>query len=409
MSRSPDAARPHRITPASPARVAQLESIEPRLLCSVAFNDSTGYIEVAATRRADVVYANLRKGRLKITVNGVVEAGFRLRGVAGLQVQTGKGNDTVTLAASVPLPCSITGDSGNDTLAGADYADTLVGGGGDDSLVGGAGDDSLAGFAGNDTLYGGAGADHLSGGDGRDGLFGGIGEPDTLDGGAGDDRFLLPESADHAVRDEDTASFSTANQDARVWFEPGAAAWTDDDVQAIDAGLAVLHLRMNGTQLLRLSPAADPAFHDREQIFVRMGPSDAFAATNGREFGINVYDGAFGSGPFTASTVFHEVGHNWDTAQENAFWSAGHDFLALSNWLPYQPTDPIPAGQTLSADGQWTYAAHATFPTNYARTNPLEDFAESVATYFQYPRSDINSPVKWDYVDAFVHDLNTQA
>src|SRR4051812_30378340 len=117
-----------------PERPSCLDPLEPRTLFSVSFNASTGYIEVATTRRADVVYANVRRGRLKITVNGVVEAGFRLRGVAGLQVQTGKGDDTVTVAASVPVPCSLIGDSGNDTLAGADYADTLVGGGGDDSL-----------------------------------------------------------------------------------------------------------------------------------------------------------------------------------------------------------------------------------------------------------------------------------
>ena len=120
----------------SPIHNASLEPLEPRTLLSVAYNETTGYIEVTTGRHADVVYVNLRKGRLKITVNGVVEAGFRLRGVAGLQVQTGKGDDTVTVATSVPLPCSLTGDSGNDTLAGAGYADTLVGGGGDDSLSG---------------------------------------------------------------------------------------------------------------------------------------------------------------------------------------------------------------------------------------------------------------------------------
>src|SRR3954470_3029467 len=107
-----------------------IEPLEPRTLLAVSFNQTTGVIEVATTRRADVVYANLRRGRLKITVNGVIEAAFRLRGVAGLQVQTGKGNDAVTVAASVPLPCSLIGDSGNDTLTGADSADTLVGGGG---------------------------------------------------------------------------------------------------------------------------------------------------------------------------------------------------------------------------------------------------------------------------------------
>src|SRR4051812_45680559 len=63
----------------------RLDTFDPRLLCSVAFNQSNGYIEVATGRHSDVVYANMRHGRLKITVNGIVDSTWRLRGVAGLR------------------------------------------------------------------------------------------------------------------------------------------------------------------------------------------------------------------------------------------------------------------------------------------------------------------------------------
>src|SRR5690349_7606973 len=94
----------------------RLDSLESRLLRSVAsYDNETGFIAVTTGRHADVVYVNLRRGRLKITINGVLDSAWRLRRVAGLQVETGRGDDTVTIAASVPLPCSLIGDSGNDT------------------------------------------------------------------------------------------------------------------------------------------------------------------------------------------------------------------------------------------------------------------------------------------------------
>jgi hypothetical protein len=375
------------------------EPLEPRTLLSVTFNDTTGYVDVITTRRADVVYANMRKGRLKISVNGVLEASRRLRGVAGLFVETGRGNDTVTIATSVPLPCSLVGDSGNDSLAGANDADTLLGA---------AGDDVLTGMGGDDVLYGGAGDDGLLGEDGRDALFGGIGGADFLDGGAGDDRFLLPESADGTGRYEDATTNTPADHDARIWFRPGDGTWTDDQVQAIDAGLALLHLRMSSTQLLRMPAGFNTSYHGGEQVLIRGGNSPTDAAVNNRIGYLTIYDGTFAAdAAFTTFVTLHELGHNWDEPSHNPWWAAGHDFYALSNWLPHAPDDPIPAGQVLSGDTQWTYAATATFATDHSRDNPLEDFADSFAAYFQHPRRHAPNPAKWDYINAFLQNLNT--
>jgi Ca2+-binding RTX toxin-like protein len=75
----------------------------------------------------------------------------------------------------------ITGNALNNTLSGGGGSDTLVGGMGDDSLVGNAGGDSLVGGDGNDTLVGaGAGAPKFS-----------SDQPDTLDGGLGDDVYYV--------------------------------------------------------------------------------------------------------------------------------------------------------------------------------------------------------------------------
>jgi Ca2+-binding RTX toxin-like protein len=101
-------------------------------------------------------------------------------------------NDAITCGG---LPCTLNGDSGNDTLVGGTGMDDLVGGEGTDSLMGGDSDDELGGGAGDDSLDGGAGGDHLVGGDGVDSLVGGegvdalegVGDADSLDGGPGTD------------------------------------------------------------------------------------------------------------------------------------------------------------------------------------------------------------------------------
>jgi Ca2+-binding RTX toxin-like protein len=100
---------------------------------------------------------------------------------------------------------SLDGGGGNDLLDGGAGNDTLLGGDGADSMRGGAGNDSLLGGLGADTLDGGDGDNTLRGGDGDDRLISAtnysspeneetstlIAKTDTLDGGAGNDRFVF--------------------------------------------------------------------------------------------------------------------------------------------------------------------------------------------------------------------------
>jgi Ca2+-binding RTX toxin-like protein len=92
------------------------------------------------------------------------------------------------------------GETGDDTLHGDAGADYIVGGDGADDLNGDAGADSLYGEDGDDVLDGGLGAftDILVGGAGADSLRGssGEGEQDLMDGGAGDDTYLVDAAND---------------------------------------------------------------------------------------------------------------------------------------------------------------------------------------------------------------------
>ena len=65
----------------------------------------------------------------------------------------------------------LSGDSGNNTLTGSDYADTIKGRTGKDTIYGGGGDDDIQGNEGDDILFGGLGKDTLKGGWGWD-IFG---------------------------------------------------------------------------------------------------------------------------------------------------------------------------------------------------------------------------------------------
>ncbi len=105
----------------------------------------------------------------------------------------GNGDDNISGDAGVDF---LHGGNGNDFLSGGDGRDRLLGLAGDDILLGGAGNESgdslgyLKGGAGNDTLDGGEGHDALYGEADNDTLIGGIGN-DILDGGTGDDIFVL--------------------------------------------------------------------------------------------------------------------------------------------------------------------------------------------------------------------------
>ncbi|MFM6369026.1 MAG: calcium-binding protein, partial [Dolichospermum sp.] len=88
----------------------------------------------------------------------------------------------------------------NDVIFGgtaSEYWGALSGGSGNDTISGNAGNERIYGEDGNDVLNGGADNDELYGGNGNDtlqGTNGGTGEQDYLEGGTGNDRFILADT-----------------------------------------------------------------------------------------------------------------------------------------------------------------------------------------------------------------------
>jgi hypothetical protein len=95
--------------------------------------------------------------------------------IAGFEVNSGGGDDRISVAKEITVPVTMRGGAGEDLLLGGSGPDKLIGGEGNDRLIGGRGDDLLYGGDGKDVLIGGPGDDVLRGGYGEDRLVAGSG------------------------------------------------------------------------------------------------------------------------------------------------------------------------------------------------------------------------------------------
>lgn len=102
--------------------------------------------------------------------------------IVSFEVNSGAGEDVVSVAPIVPEPVTMRGGPGDDLLIAGSSADKLSGGEGNDRLIGGAGADALFGGAGADVLIGERGDDLLVGGPGNDVLRGGYGKDVEVQG-----------------------------------------------------------------------------------------------------------------------------------------------------------------------------------------------------------------------------------
>jgi hypothetical protein len=291
--------------------------------------------------------------------------------------------------------------NGNDTCRGGLGADLIRGGIGDDSIYGDAGDDRLYGENGNDLIRGGNGVDLLRGGNDNDSLHGGDSDTgDTLYGDAGYDRFLR-QGSDTVV--------DKAVEDAIIRFENATSTWTDREIEVIDEGLAMLVAQTANNALLRDS--LDPqdlgffkyadlegaaawnqlAIYEQQEWNYITGQWETTGYTYEREIRFADWDESSGwYNSQYALVAVHELGHNWDSAEELASISANAsqlwgNFLAISDWRDVNPNSP--EGFTQSLDGNHWFANSSSFAENYGRTNPREDFA-TIWEYFFNPDAD---------------------
>jgi hypothetical protein len=254
------------------------------------------------------------------------------------------------------------GRAGDDVLNGGSGGDNLDGGSGNDVLHGDSGHDTLWGGSDDDDLYGDGGQDVLYGQKGDDGLFGGNGA-DILDGGDDQDRFLYED--DDQLEDK-------SSEDAKLEFKSGDEDWDEDEIEAIDGALAILHRFTSDDTLLETN-------WGRRLKFSRdAAHGNATASNNDALNTITFYNLAFSRSTIDLhQTLFHEIGHNWD--DENPYWS---EFKDLSGWnwtfLDWNPGSAYEESNTLFTggdDNNWWYLSGTEFARDYGDHKPQDDFA----------------------------------
>ena len=203
--RSPNSTNPSGLR----QRLVEMEVLESRdlLSASAALAGHVLSIQTDNTPSEIEVFLDNSGQNLLVQNFGSTIGSFANTSLNSLLIQSGTGDDQISIGSSVMQSAKIDGGDGNDLVVGGGGLTTLIGGLGNDTLVGGyasnlinggegndyliagAGSDIVDGGAGDDTLEGSTGFGLLSGGIGNDSIKGGSGNY-TLSGGGGDDTLV---------------------------------------------------------------------------------------------------------------------------------------------------------------------------------------------------------------------------
>ncbi len=373
---------------------------------------SNGVLYVAGTGGDDLLdlYRSGLGTFVRDRTTGLILQSVFTSQLLSIQVDVGNGGDTVDasgagLGQPVSVPITMFGGAGGDTLTGGNSIDSMFGGPGNDSLKGGPGHDILNGNEdsdwlyggegndqlfgelgvdylygenGHDSLYGGPGWDYLYGQDGMDGLYGGLGIDFTM-GGPGADRFLNHSGGDFHDKSAEDAMirFVAGQNDLDVDGVPRPAqGWQDVEIERIDTALRILHHAAGNTHLLK-------TFAGGDVYFARHG---GFGRGSNEGVTVHLTDAQLGlqfatfQDNYLVGYTLHEMGHFWNGNQIlNHNWV---QFLGLSEWTVSDTSPGVNFIASSSLGDNLWYRADAPFVSEYAKSSPNEDFAESFAAYF---------------------------
>jgi uncharacterized delta-60 repeat protein len=143
--------------------------------------NSDGVLVVSGDGSDDSIVLDVSGGQARLNLNGTVTT-YALADVTGFDVDTGAGDDTITLA--IDVPATVRAGVGNDAITTADGDDFIEAGEGDNNVATGAGIDSITTGSGRDTVVSGDGNDDVRTGAGDDSITTGDGD-DFIEAGPG--------------------------------------------------------------------------------------------------------------------------------------------------------------------------------------------------------------------------------
>ena len=266
----------------------------------------------------------------------------------------------------------IYGGIAHDYLDGGDGNDRLFGQNGNDHIRGGNQDDQLFGGYGNDRHYGMHGDDLVFGGPGLDGLAGGYGH-DVLNGGPDADRFLTRFS--HSVADLIDIDVEIQIGQTGILSLPLNQA----EVEVLDSGLQLLHLRTQNRSLLADPLSQNPIVllksfpivsHPRIATTTVLGSTRFYHIGDFDELDADVRELI----PLELTREFARIWAN-DAAINVATSSQDNDFTrfrSISGWTNQPPNEN---DYVLSLDGFEYFLAVSTFADDpIATVNSKNDF-----------------------------------
>jgi hypothetical protein len=186
---------------------------------------------------------------------------------------------------------------------------------------GGAGDDTFYNFTDKKVT--------AHGGEGNDALFS-RGDAE-LRGGAGADRILVMHGSKPTTDAADP-------KDAVLTFQNGSRDWTNEEIERVDAAFAILHKETGNTALLKTKAGGALTFYRSADL------KEGDLGANDNRGTIRLSDLALNRPVGVVGTVLHEIGHNWDTENDN--WT---QFLEMNGWTKTPPSSPE-ASLNFSAD-----------------------------------------------------------
>jgi hypothetical protein len=166
----------------------------------------------------------------------------------------------------------------------------------------------------------------------------------------------------------------------------------------LDSGIKLLHDATGNTKLLKTAAGGDINVYRKN---TPRTPNDSAYMKNLAASIWFLNDTPLHSNGKGAAVMVHELAHFRDESTEGNPYLA--DFRNLSGWVQ-NPTSTDGLTRATNASGGWWYRSDATFATNYSKTNPFEDWAESVMCYFYPERGNLDAARSY-YVRQFLESL----